>query len=135
METEGLYVKKMGGGQVNTATGDFVFEVEEGYRIQNGNIKGMVKGANLLGNGPNVLTSIDRVGNDLGWGLGTCGKEGQGVPAWRLQSVREAPNIRRGHRSESRQHRPPEASICQQRPAFKQQVKCWHRERTSREFG
>ena len=78
--SEGLYVKKMGGGQVNTATGDFVFEVEEGYHIQKGTIKGLVKGANLLGNGPNVLSSIDRVGNDLGWGLGTCGKEGQGVP-------------------------------------------------------
>lgn len=78
--TEGLYVKKMGGGQVNTATGDFVFEVEEGYHIQNGRAHELVRGANLLGNGPQVLTSIDRVGNDLGWGLGTCGKEGQGVP-------------------------------------------------------
>lgn len=78
--SDGLLVKKMGGGQVNTATGDFVFEVEEGYRIQNGKIKELVRGANLLGNGPEVLKSIDRVGNDLGWGLGTCGKEGQGVP-------------------------------------------------------
>lgn len=78
--SDGLYVKRMGGGQVNTATGDYVFEVEEGYHIQNGKIKGLVRGANLLGNGPETLKSIDRVGNDLGWGLGTCGKEGQGVP-------------------------------------------------------
>ncbi|MFH1379864.1 MAG: TldD/PmbA family protein [bacterium] len=78
--SEGLFVKKMGGGQVNTATGDFIFEVEEGYRIEQGRIKGLVRGANLLGNGPAVLNNIDRLGNDLGWGLGTCGKDGQGVP-------------------------------------------------------
>jgi TldD protein len=70
----------MGGGQVNTATGDFVFEVEEGFWVEDGRVKHPVRGANLLGNGPDVLRSIDRVGSDLGWSVGTCGKEGQGVP-------------------------------------------------------
>ncbi|HOW27845.1 MAG TPA: TldD/PmbA family protein [Elusimicrobiota bacterium] len=77
---KGLLVTRMGGGQVNTATGDFVFEVEEGYRIDRGQPAQMVRGANLLGNGPQVLRSIDRVGTDLGWAIGTCGKDGQGVP-------------------------------------------------------
>lgn len=77
---KGFYVTKMGGGQVNTATGDFMFEVEEGFWVEKGQVKNMVKGANLLGNGPKVLRSIDMVGSDMGWGIGTCGKEGQGVP-------------------------------------------------------
>lgn len=76
----GLFVTRMGGGQVNTATGDFVFEVEEAFRVENGRVKNLVRGASLLGNGPEVLRSIDRVGSDLGWSIGTCGKEGQGVP-------------------------------------------------------
>ena len=69
----------MGGGQVNTANGDFVFEVEEGFKVENGQ-KTMIRGATLLGNGPQVLMNIDQVGSDHGWGIGTCGKEGQGVP-------------------------------------------------------
>jgi TldD protein len=77
---EGLWVTRMGGGQVNTATGDFVFEVEEGFWVENGRVVRPVRGANLLGNGPDVLRSIDRVGWDLGWSVGTCGKEGQNVP-------------------------------------------------------
>lgn len=77
---KGIYVTRMGGGQVNTATGDFVFEVEEGFWVENGKIRHPIRGANLLGNGPDVLRSIDRVGWDLGWSVGTCGKEGQGVP-------------------------------------------------------
>jgi len=77
---EGLFVKKMGGGQVNTATGDFVFEVEEGYLIKDGEIGPLVRDAVLLGNGPDVLNSIDMPGNDLGWSIGICGKDGQGVP-------------------------------------------------------
>ncbi len=76
----GLFVTRMGGGQVNTATGDFVFEVGEGFWVESGTIKHMVRGANLLGNGPDVLQSIDLVGSDMGWSIGTCGKEGQGVP-------------------------------------------------------
>ncbi len=76
----GLFVKKMGGGQVNTINGDFVFEVQEGYLIENGNIGEPVRGATLTGNGPQVLISIDMVGSDLGFAIGTCGKDGQGVP-------------------------------------------------------
>ncbi len=76
----GLLVKKMGGGQVNTTNGDFVFEVQEGYLIEDGRVKHPVRGATLIGNGPLVLSNIDRVGNDLGFSLGICGKDGQGVP-------------------------------------------------------
>ncbi|MEW6740065.1 MAG: TldD/PmbA family protein [Nitrospirota bacterium] len=77
---KGLIVKKMGGGQVNTVTGDFVFEVQEGYIIENGMIGEPVRGATLIGNGPEVLKSIDMVASDLGFSVGTCGKDGQGVP-------------------------------------------------------
>jgi TldD protein len=76
----GLLVLKMGGGQVNTVTGDFMFEVAEGYRIENGTRGEPVRGATITGNGPEVLRMIDRVGSDLGFGIGTCGKDGQGVP-------------------------------------------------------
>jgi TldD protein len=76
----GLFVKKMGGGQVNTVNGDFVFEVSEGYLIENGSIGEPVRGATLTGNGPQVLMSIDRVGSDLGFSIGTCGKDGRGSP-------------------------------------------------------
>jgi TldD protein len=77
---QGLFVKKMGGGQVNTVTGDFVFEVSEGYLIQNGTIGEPVRGATLTGNGPEVLKNVTKIGNDLGFGIGTCGKDGQGAP-------------------------------------------------------
>lgn len=77
---QGLFVKKMGGGQVNTVTGDFVFEVSEGYLIQNGAIGEPVRGATLTGNGPEVLKKVTKIGNDLGFGIGTCGKDGQGAP-------------------------------------------------------
>jgi TldD protein len=76
----GLLVKKMGGGQVNTITGDFVFEVQEGYLINKGKPEEPVRGATLAGNGPEVLKSIDIVGSDLGFAIGTCGKDSQGVP-------------------------------------------------------
>jgi TldD protein len=75
----GLLVTKMGGGQVNTANGDFVFEVEEGFQVKDG-VRTLVRGATLLGNGPKTLLEIDKVGSDHGWAIGTCGKEGQGVP-------------------------------------------------------
>jgi TldD protein len=78
--SSGLFVRKMGGGQVNTVTGDFVFEVSEGYLIENGEIGEPLRGATLTGNGPAVLQNVVRVGNDLGFGIGTCGKDGQGVP-------------------------------------------------------
>lgn len=76
----GLFVKKMGGGQVNTVNGDFVFDVSEGYLIENGAVGEPVRGATLTGNGPEVLKMVEKVGNDLGFGIGTCGKDGQGVP-------------------------------------------------------
>lgn len=76
----GLFVKKMGGGQVNTVTGDFVFDVQEGYIIENGKIGEPVRGATLTGNGPEILKAIDMVGSDLGFSIGTCGKDRQGAP-------------------------------------------------------
>lgn len=75
----GLYAAKMGGGQVDPATGDYVFGVSEGYLIENGKIGRPVRGATLIGNGPRTLELIDAVGNDLGFEEGTCGKDGQGV--------------------------------------------------------
>ena len=57
-----------------------MFDVQEGYIIKNGEIKYPVRGATLTGNGPEVLRNIDLVGNDLGFAIGTCGKDGQGVP-------------------------------------------------------
>jgi TldD protein len=77
---KGLFVMKMGGGQVNTVTGDFVFDVQEGYLIESGRVGDMVRGATLVGNGPEILKSIDLVGSDLGFSIGTCGKDSQGVP-------------------------------------------------------
>jgi TldD protein len=65
---------------VNTVTGDFMFEVAEGYRIERGTRGEQVRGATITGNGPEALKMIDAVGSDLGFGLGTCGKDGQGVP-------------------------------------------------------
>lgn len=76
----GLFVKKMGGGQVNTVTGDFVFEVQEGYIIENGAIGEAVREAVLTGSGLSVLKSLDMVASDLGFSIGTCGKDSQGVP-------------------------------------------------------
>lgn len=77
----GVYVAKLGGGQVNTATGDFVFAMTEAYMIEDGQITQPLRDSNLVGNGPEVLRSIDVVGNDFAMGSpGTCGKDGQGVP-------------------------------------------------------
>jgi TldD protein len=77
----GVYVAQLGGGQVNTATGDFVFGMTEAYLIEGGRITEPLRDANLIGNGPEVLRNIDVVGNDFAMGPpGTCGKQGQGVP-------------------------------------------------------
>ncbi|OGC18959.1 peptidase C69 [candidate division WOR-1 bacterium RIFOXYB2_FULL_37_13] len=70
----GLFVKRMGGGEVNITNGDFVFEINEAYLIENGQITSPVRGAILTGNGPKVLETIDMVGNDLGFQVGVCGK-------------------------------------------------------------
>lgn len=90
---KGLFVKNMGGGQVNTVNGDFVFEVTEGYMIENGRIGEPVRGATLTGNGPEVLMNIDMVGTDLGFGIGTCGKDSQGVPVSDAQPTLRIPEI------------------------------------------
>ncbi|MBI4377690.1 MAG: TldD/PmbA family protein [Nitrospinae bacterium] len=89
----GLFVKKMGGGEVNIVNGDFVFDVSEGYLIEDGKIKQPVRGATLTGNGPEVLREIDMVGNDLGFGIGTCGKDGQGAPVSDAQPTLRIPKI------------------------------------------
>jgi TldD protein len=91
--SRGLLVKKMGGGQVNTVNGDFVFEVSEGYRIEGGEVGAPVRGATLIGNGPRILQQIDMVGSDLGFGLGTCGKDGQGAPVSDAQPTLRIPEI------------------------------------------
>lgn len=89
----GLFVKKMGGGQVNTVTGEFVFEVSEGYMIEKGKQGEMLRGATLIGNGPEVLKSIDMLGNDIGFSIGTCGKDGQGVPVADAMPTVKIPEI------------------------------------------
>ena len=77
----GVYIAKLGGGQVNTASGDFVFGMSEAYLIEDGQITEPLREANLIGNGPQALRDIDMVGNDFAMGgPGTCGKDGQGVP-------------------------------------------------------
>lgn len=89
----GLFVRKMGGGQVNTVNGDFVFEVSEGFLIENGAVGEPVRGATLTGNGPHVLMTIDRVGSDLGFSIGTCGKDGQGAPVSDAQPTVRIPEL------------------------------------------
>ncbi|MCK5356428.1 MAG: metalloprotease TldD, partial [Methyloprofundus sp.] len=78
----GLYAANFGGGQVDITSGKFVFSTSEAYLIENGKITRPVKGATLIGNGPDVLTRVSMVGTDLKLdsGVGTCGKEGQSVP-------------------------------------------------------
>ncbi len=76
----GVYVAKLGGGSVNTATGDFVFGMVEAYLIEDGRITAPLRDANLIGNGPEVLRNIDAVGDDFDMNPGTCGKDGQSVP-------------------------------------------------------
>ena len=78
---QGLLVKRMGGGQVDTVTGNFVFQVTEGYWVERGEPKYPVKNATLSGCGPEVLKQLTRIGSDLHhFDIGTCGKDGQGVP-------------------------------------------------------
>ena len=79
---KGLYAVNFGGGQVDITSGKFVFSASEAYLIENGKVTTPVKGATLIGNGPDVLTRVSMIGNDLELdsGVGTCGKEGQSVP-------------------------------------------------------
>jgi TldD protein len=78
----GLYAVNFGGGQVDITSGKYVFSASEAYLIEDGKVGPAVKGATLIGNGPDALTRISMVGNDLKLddGIGTCGKDGQGVP-------------------------------------------------------
>jgi len=78
----GLYAVNFGGGQVDITSGKFVFSASEAYLIEDGKVGAAVKGATLIGNGPDALTKISMIGNDLKLddGIGTCGKDGQGVP-------------------------------------------------------
>lgn len=78
----GVYARRFGGGQVDIQSGDFVFSLTESYLIEDGRLTAPLKGVNLIGNGPDVLTQVTLVGNDfrLSEGIWTCGKEGQSVP-------------------------------------------------------
>jgi TldD protein len=77
----GLYADGLGGGEVNPATGDFVFGITEAYLIENGRLTQRVRGANLIGNGPQAIALVDAVGSDFAVKQGMCGKDGQWVPA------------------------------------------------------
>jgi TldD protein len=79
---KGLYAVNFGGGQVDITSGKFVFSASEAYMIEDGKVGPAVIGATLIGNGADALTRIEMVGNDmkLDPGIGTCGKDGQGVP-------------------------------------------------------
>ena len=77
----GLYAVSFGGGQVEPATGDFVFGVSEGYLIEHGTVTAPVRGATLIGNGPDALGAVDGIAGDLEIATGFCGKGGQRVPA------------------------------------------------------
>jgi len=96
----GFLVRRMGGGEVNTVNGDFVFDVEDGWLIEKGEAVEPVRGATLTGNGPAVLMQIDMVGSDLGFGIGTCGKDGQGVPVADAQPTLRIPELVVGGRLE-----------------------------------
>lgn len=79
---KGLYAANFGGGQVDITSGKFVFSASEAYMIENGKISYPVRGATLIGNGPDAMNAVSMIGNDLALdsGVGTCGKEGQSVP-------------------------------------------------------
>ena len=79
---KGLYAVNFGGGQVDITSGKFVFSAAEAYLIEGGKVSAPVKGATLIGNGPDVLTRVSMIGDDMAMdpGIGTCGKDGQGVP-------------------------------------------------------
>ncbi len=91
--SDGLLVASIGSGQVHTMTGEFVFRVTEAYRIENGQVTYPVRNAILIGNGPEVMQKIDRVGPNLGFTLGFCGKGGQtacvteGAPEFRISAI------------------------------------------------
>jgi TldD protein len=79
---KGIYAVQFGGGQVDITNGKFVFSASQAYMIEKGKITRPIKGATIIGNGPDVLTRVTMVGNDMALdsGIGTCGKDGQSVP-------------------------------------------------------
>lgn len=89
----GILICRMGGGEVDVATGNFVFNCSEAYVIRDGKIAEPIRDATLIGNGPEILSTIDMVGSDLGYGVGTCGKEGQGVPVADAQPTLRIPKV------------------------------------------
>ena len=78
----GIYAANFGGGQVDIVSGKFVFSASEAYKIENGKLSYPIKGATLIGNGPDILKTVSMIGDDskLDSGVGTCGKDGQSVP-------------------------------------------------------
>jgi TldD protein len=78
----GIYAVQFGGGQVDITSGKFVFSCTEAYRLEDGKVGAPIKGATLIGNGPDAMTRVSMIGNDmkLDTGIGTCGKNGQSVP-------------------------------------------------------
>jgi TldD protein len=79
---KGIYAANFGGGQVDITSGKFVFSASEAYMIENGRITYPIKGATLIGSGPEAMTRVEMIGNNMSLdsGVGTCGKEGQSVP-------------------------------------------------------
>jgi len=91
--TDGIFVKKMGGGQVDVVSGNFAFEITECYRIRDGRLAEPLRGATLVGQGPKLMSEIDMVGSDLGYSTGTCGKDGQGAPVADAQPTIRIPSV------------------------------------------
>jgi len=89
----GVYCVQLGGGQVDTASGDFVFGVTEGYLIEHGKLTRPIRPAQLIGNGPAALLDIDAIGNDFATWTGTCGKSGQSVPVSSGQPTLRVQNL------------------------------------------
>jgi len=90
---DGIFVKKMGGGQVDVVSGNFAFEVTECYRIRDGKLAEPLRGATLVGQGPRLMSEIDMVGWDLGYSTGTCGKDGQAAPVADAQPTLRIPSV------------------------------------------
>ena len=90
---DGIFVKKMGGGQVDVVSGNFAFEISECYRIRDGRVAEPLRGATLVGQGPKLMSEIDMVGWDLGYSTGTCGKDGQGAPVADAQPTLRIPSV------------------------------------------
>ena len=91
--SDGIFVKKMGGGQVDVVSGNFAFEITECYRIKDGRLAEPLRGATLVGQGPKLMSEIDMVGWDLGYSTGTCGKDGQGAPVADAQPTLRIPSV------------------------------------------